>query len=295
VCAVAAWAFLTRVRTSFPAAVADAARYAVPVAFVTLYYLWQWLATGHAFVHYSWGFKPFAPSLDAALAQLPRVHRWLLVEQGRWAFTLLILAGLGRRSFRSRTELLLVTLVVVGAGYAYTALYFLPRYQLPVAPFFFATSAGALVSLVPGTRLQLAAGALLAALLLGHVEERPGRGNREWDMGYRRVVQVHREACAFIEHALPGRSVRAGFPMWRLLSRPALGYVRQAHPVVRMGVERENPPGADLRSDLVVAAFPGGVDPLEVEAELRGLPVLGRFGDGDLRVTVYDGSGAAPP
>jgi hypothetical protein len=48
------------------------------------------------------------------------------------------------------------------------------------------------------------------------------------------------------------------------------------------------------RSDLVVAGYPGGVDPLAVEAERRGLERLRQFGEGDLRVTVYAESRAAP-
>jgi hypothetical protein len=281
VCALAAWAFLLKARASVGAALADAARYAAPVLLVALYYGWQWLATGYPLAHYTYGFEPFAPGLDAALDQLPRVHRWLLVEQGRWVFSLLILAGLTRRSFR-RVELLLIALIVLGAGYCYALLYFLPRYLLPVAPFFFIAGAGALVALVRSKPLALAAGALLVGLLVAHLEARPGHGNREWDMGYLRVVRIHQEAAAFLEREFPDASVEAGFPLISVLSRPELGYVRQPLRVFHDAAGTAEP-------DLIVAGSPGLTDPLAAAAERRGLERVRRFGDGDLAVTIYAG------
>jgi hypothetical protein len=289
VCALALWAFLTRVRASFGAAVADAARYAAPVAVVALYYLWQWRATGHAFVHYHHPFDAFSADLDAALEQLPRITRWLFAEQGRWAFSLVLLAAFVRRSFRRRAELLLVALIVLGAGYGYALLYFLPRYLLPVAPFFFVASAGALVELARSQRVRLTAGVVLIATLLARLEEHPGRGNREHDLGYLRVVRIHREAAGFLERELPGAPVRAGFPFAQILARPELGYVRERREV------RFGRGDLDDGAELIVAAFPGSPDPLAADAERRGLERLRRFGEGDLAVTIYSGARTATP
>jgi hypothetical protein len=148
------------------------------------------------------------------------------------------------------------------------------------------------------TRLQLGAGALLVALVVVCYmdDERPGRGNHEWDMGYLRVVRTHQEAAAFLEREFPGRSVRARFPHWAILSRPRLGYVRQARPVVAEMRE----PGADqsdaaTRSDLVVTGLPGSDDWLERDAARRGLRRLRQFGEGDMTVTVYAGPGGGAP
>jgi len=284
-CALAAWAFVVRVRTSPRDAVLDAARYAAPVPVIAGYYVWQWYATGEAFVHYDYPFDPFASDLAAVLAQLPRVHGWLLVEQGRWVFAVLVLAAFGRRDFRRR-EVLLLVLLVCAAGYSYALLYFLPRYLLPTAPFLAVLAAGAVVTLLPDRRFQLAAGALLVVWLLTRLEPRVPFGNREMDMGYLRVVAMHREACRFVERELPGRSVRAGFPLSASLSRPELGYVERRVAVLP-GLRNASGP-----ADLVVAGFPGAIDPLEADAERRGLERLRRFGEDDARVTVYAGAGA---
>jgi len=289
--ALAAWAFLVETRTSLRTAVADGARYAAPLLVVVPWYAGQWLATGHAFVRYEFEFEPFAGGLRAALDQLPYVHRWVVWEQGRWLFSAVILAALARPAFRRR-EVLLVALIVVAAGYGFTLLYFLPRYVLPVAPFFFAAGAGALVELLRDRRLRLGAAAAILLMLVRGLEEDPPRGNREWNMGYLDVVRTHREACAFIERELGGHAVQARFPFVALLSRPELGYV-----TAPLDVSLPPPPGRDAAPapDVIVAAFPGGVDPLDEVAARRNLRPVGRFGDGEIRVTVYvaDGVGRA--
>ena len=190
-------------------------------------------------------------------------------------------AGLFRRGFRERSQPLLIALIVLGAGYCYALLYFLPRYVLPVAPFIYLASAGALVALVRSTGWVFAGGALLVGLQVAHIDERPGRGNREWDLGYLRAVAIHREAAAFVERELPDASIAAGFPMGAVLARPELGYVR--HPRKIVGLDRD----AIVATDAIVSGVPGGTDPLVAAALDAGFLRMRRFGEGDLAVTVY--------
>jgi hypothetical protein len=175
VAALAAWAFLVGVRTSFREAVVDGARYAAPLVVIALYYLWQWAATGYPFVHYNYAFEAGSTDLAAARRQLPWVHHWLLVEQGRWMFSVLIAGALTVGSFRRRSELLLVALILVASGYSYAFLYFLPRYLLPVAPFFYVAAAGALAASLRDARLQVAGAAMLA------VRDPRGRTSAVWN------------------------------------------------------------------------------------------------------------------
>lgn len=281
--ALAAWAFLTRLRS--PAvALREAARYGGPLAVAGLYYLWQWHVTGYAFAHYTYEFEPFRWDLGAAREQLPLVHRWLLVEQGRWVFSVVILAALARPAFRRRKELLLLALVLLGAGYAYAFLYFLPRYILPVAPLFYVVSAGALMALVRGAVPRLIGGTLLVVMLAGRLEEQPPKGNLEWNMGYLRIVRVHQEASGFIEREFSEATVWTEFPFAAILSRPELGYVRDPMVVAPLphGSIDARPP-----ADLIVVGEPSTTDPLERYARRQGLARLGHFGAGEVYVTVY--------
>jgi hypothetical protein len=102
-------------------------------------------------------------------------------------------------------------------------------------------------------------------------------------MGYLRVVRIHQEAAAFLEREFPDASVRAGFPLAAILSRPQLGYVRQPLRVIHDAAGTAEP-------DLIVAGSPGSTDPLATAAERRALELVRRFGEGDLAVTIYAGA-----
>jgi len=259
-------------------------RYSVPLVAIAAYYAWQKLATGHLFVHYTYEFEPFRLSLSAALEQLPRVNRWLLWMQFRWIFTILIAAALlSKPAFRRHKELLLFSMILVSSGYSFAFLYYLPRYLLPVAPYFFIVAAGALVHLIRGRRLQLLVGVSALALLSYAVLGNDRVGTREWNMGYLDVVRIHKAMCQYVEAEFPDVPILAAFPLSSYLSRPELGYVSRPLRVVTVqGLQRAQEDGP---VNLVVYASPG--TNLEDHVAARGLRLIERFEEEGIRAELY--------
>jgi 4-amino-4-deoxy-L-arabinose transferase-like glycosyltransferase len=202
-------------------AVADACRVAVPVPVIAAYYVLQKVVTGHFFVAY---FDPFQPTLEAARAQLPFVTGSLFLMQGRWVCSLLIILALARAR-RGRREWLLFLLIFLGAGYSYSLLYFLPRYVLACAPYFFILAAWATMELVKSPGSRVVAGAALLAVSACHSLWPRITGNGEGNMGYLAVVAGAKDLCRTVETGFPGARVLARWPYAEYLRRPELGYV----------------------------------------------------------------------
>lgn len=195
---------------------------------------------------------------------------------------------------RRRRELGLVLLMLVLSGYSLAALFFLPRYLLPVLPFFYMLGAASLLDLVKRESMKTATGIAMLGFVLWSLAAQPFSGNGEYDMTYRRVVRLHTAMIDHVAAEFPGARILTVWPHTSELRQPFLGYVRAPLQVNRLAQ------AADLRdSDLILVSEPQAerMRELRALAGANGWPLLKRFHQGALRVELYGrppatGSGA---
>lgn len=291
--AVSVYVLVRERRRGFAGAAGAALAAAVPLLLMGLYYAAQKLTSGIFFVHYAEPFDWLQPGL--ALGQLRAVTRWLFAEQLRWIFTGLIAANLvSNPAARRRPELLLFGLITLCSGYAFSVLYFLPRYLLPVMPYCCVLAAGALIELFPGRAVHMTLGGGLVLLLALRLPGTERPGNREWDLGYRAAVQTYATTAAHLEHDHGGARILATWPLTAYLRRPELGYVRA--PLQAFHPRAVGPLDAAPRFDVVVACSLGDTDPgpLTAYAARQGLKPVDRIAVQSFHCEVY-GSGLAHP
>ena len=297
VVAITGYALITNWQRGVGSAVSVALRWALPLVLVALYYGAQHLVTGRSVIDFAAAGESaaiFDPHL--ARTQAVSVTRWLFVEQWRWLCTALIAVNLLRnRSAWRRPEMLLFGLIFVGAGYAFSVLYFLPRYLLLVAPYFFVLAASALVELFPAPRLHRSLGAGLVALMIAWpvITERPG--TREWDMGYLAAVHTYQATAAYLEQHCSGARIVATWPLTSTLTRPELGYVTRR--LDAMHVDQATPLATSRAFDVIVDASigDGKRGTLAAYAAHSGWPVVAHFEEGGFRCDVYALYPCTPP
>jgi len=298
--AIAVYALWCARQRGIVAALSAALRWGFPLLLMGIYYGVQKATTGRMFVDFAALGEPagfFDPRL--ALQQVRPVTAWLFVEQMRWVFAALILANLlVHRSERQRPELVLFLLIALCSGYTFTILYFLPRYLLPVAPYFFVLAAGALVTFVPGLRWQVALGAALVALSIAQLPGRRRAGNHEWDMGYLAAVHTYGATAAWLEtHAADARIVTT-WPLSQCLCRPELGYVTRPLNAVR---SLDLDPSSSV--DVIVATSLGDRGRVELDERARrsGWPRVEHIENGLFLSDIYaspqllEGGAPSPP
>jgi hypothetical protein len=292
--ALAAYGLVSQWSEGWRAALRRAAAYALPLAVMAAYYCWQKAASGKFFVNYAGGFDPFQLSIVSALNQLPFLTWSLFVMQGRWMFSLLIAAGFLRcatgRPLRAKKEWLLFLFLLMASGYSFAFLYFLPRYVLPWAPFFYLLAAWSLAELIRHERAALLAGSLLVAVSVLALFRPRLVGNGEWNMSYLAVVRAQQEICALVEREYGGVRVLTVWPLTAALSQPDLGYVKAPVEIATFS------PGDQLdrprrRAGLVLVGRPaaGNVQALERLVAEKGLHALARAGRGGAHYELYRG------
>jgi hypothetical protein len=298
VTAIALYALWRERQGGIMPALGAALRWGFPLLPMAIYYGVQKATTGRMFVDFAALGEPagfFDPRL--ALSQFRPVTSWLFAAQMRWIFTGLILANLiVHRRERQRPELMLFLLIALCSGYAFIMLYFLPRYLLPVAPYFYVLAAGALVAFVPRPRWQAALGAALVALSIAQVPGKAEGGNHEWDMGYLAATRMYQATAVWLETHAPDARIATTWPLSEYLGEPKLGYV--ARPLNAV-------PLRDLDSagnvDVIVVTSLGDSDrkALEHRARRSGWPRVQHLEDGVFRSDIYarslEGGAPSPP
>lgn len=286
--AISAYAMLSELRHGIGIAVGAALRWGVPLLLIGAFYAAQKVFTGRFFLDFQ-ALGESSSIFDPQLAanQLWAVTDWLFIRQLRWIFTALIAANLiFNRAARRRPELLLFLLIAVGSGYAFCFLYFLPRYLLPVAPYFFVLGAGALVELFPAPMAHRTVAAGLLAALLALLPGSPQPGNREWDMGYLAAVRTFQAASAYLQEHHPAARIVTTWPMVSNLRRPELGYVSRPLAAVdwRGVTASEIPQRFDVIVDANLGADHRG---LAAAVQQGGWPLLQRFEADGFRCDIY--------
>jgi 4-amino-4-deoxy-L-arabinose transferase-like glycosyltransferase len=228
------------------------------------------------------------PLFRLSLHGVVSVTEVVFMRQGRWILSLgIVIAALvfGRRFWRK--EFGLFALVILCFLGAFSVLFSMDRYSLPVFPYLSIMAAWALVLLSEKQRLvpvvALAGLAAFFVLKLDGAGRR--RGSYERTMEYVDIVRMHQEAARFLETHHSDEKILAAWPLVMALGQPFLGYVDR--PLDTSGSR------ADY--DLLVWTAQGAEQnrALLDFARAEGLKPLRRFARNNKDVVVYWRGGAS--
>jgi 4-amino-4-deoxy-L-arabinose transferase-like glycosyltransferase len=260
-----------------------ALRYGVPLLVLAAFVLVQRIATGEFFAIYEFEFQLFDPTLAAMQRHLELVTEWVFLHQYRWVLTAFIAADLLWSGVRHRKDAWLFGLIVLLSGYSFVALYFLPRYLLPVLPFFYALGAASVVRVFRTARVRVVGIVVLVAAAALALATQPFIGNGETGPRYLDVVSAHQAMADDIAARDPTGPVLTQWPFSLALSRPVLGYVDQ--PVRAIEYTRSS----DLRrADLAVVTNAAEQAELRALLAREGWPAVQRVQHGDVVMVLHE-------
>lgn len=211
---------------------------AVPLVPLALFFAAQKITTGSLlpnpyFTDHT--FATFTP-MNLLLKGGEAIYTVFLV-QFRFVLTAVAIAGLVFcRPTVFRRELILFLIITIFFIGAFSAIFALPRYFLPVLPYLAITSAASIFALCKSTRKAWGSTAfcvilfLLAmygnSLLMWAMHGNRTRGlSLETNLEYLNVVSTYRQAGEFLELNYPGTPIYAPWPLNQALSAPYLGYI----------------------------------------------------------------------
>jgi 4-amino-4-deoxy-L-arabinose transferase-like glycosyltransferase len=214
---------------------------------------------------------------------------WLALSQGKWVLGVLVAAGLvlGRRDVWRR-EFALFALVAAAFGGAFVVIFFLPRYLIPVLPFYCIAAACALSWLSRSRRgLRLVAPVAVTALLAMNAKTGCGEiGSRERDLCYVDAVRVDRAAAEWLARQPDGSSGAVPWSYLENLRQPVLGYLSQPAPIdARVVGSAGGPP--DFAVLAPSAATRTEHEELQALVNDAGLAPLARFTSGRSIAEIY--------
>jgi hypothetical protein len=262
-----------------------ALRYAAHLGVIGAFVLLQTLTTGRLFFIYDVPTELFDLSLRSVWRQVLVVTEWIFVAQQRYVFTTLIVLDLALHgATRGRRGRRLFALIVLLSGYSFAVLYFLPRYILPVLPFFYIRAAAALTGLVRPPVMKTAVGIGTVGLMGCSLLVQGFSGNGEYNLTYRDAVRLQKAMIDYVASEFPHARTLTVWPHTSQLHYAVLGYTRRPLPTKRFSAE------ADLAdSDLVLVSIPevGRMSELRALAQTNGWRQLRRLENGPIRVELY--------
>jgi hypothetical protein len=232
-------------------------------------------------------------SIGSALRQASAISHWIFIAQFRWLLTAAIALDLATsRDARHRPLLLLFGLVTVASGFAFSVIYYVPRYVLPVLPFFYAIGAMSLMSLARTAIRQRVASAVVLGLTLWSLARKPVRGHHGDNLYYLGIVRLHLAAAREVEARYAGARIVSAWPAAAQLRNPLLGYVSTP-----LRVKWFTAPADLAESDVAVVARPGNdtAERLEALASSSGWSLASRQEFGIDVVTVYERRASTRP
>ncbi len=260
-------------------------KYSVPLVVIVAFVILQKITTGKFCCIYPFKFELFEIQPRLVIHQSFLISKWLFLYQFRYIFTFLIILNfIINKASRSQKELLLFLPIFIFSGYSFSFLYFLPRYLLPVLPYFYLIGAWSLIELIKSKRLQTAMGMIITAVLIYSLSSTVLHGNYEWNMKYLEVVKMHKIMCQYIEEKFPNARVLTTFPHTEQLRRPYLGYVKKPLKVIHL---KEGKFFGDF--DLILYSVPSGDnrDMLRYYALRNNLYLIKRLEKGKIISELY--------
>lgn len=264
-------------------------RLAIPLVPFIIFFAAQKATTGMFLPNPYFAYNSFAEfGIDDAVRNFKNVVYFAFYMQYRvvlFAIILLNFAVNGSRAFR-REHLLFLFLFVSFIG-AYTFIYYIGRYILPVLPYFAIMAAAALVMLARTRALYIAATALIMALFISKIHgKHEACLSCEVDLQYTDIVRVHKEASEFLEANYGGKRILTNWPLYHALTRPYLGYVESPLEVLLFeSADRTGPNDYDI-----VVYTPQSIDSragLKELAAREGMASAGVFSRNGKTVEIY--------
>lgn len=263
----------------------EAPRYGLPLLAIGAFVIAQKLTTGRFFFIYTHDISLVTLTPAAVLNQLRTILRWIFTMQLHWLLTAAIaLDLLVNGEPRRRRELWLFGLILVTSGLSFSILYFLPRYLLPVMPFFFIMGAAAITDLVRPARARIATVAVVSALMVWSLLHQPMWGNGEFNLTYVRIVRLQQEAAREIEARYPGARILTTSRLSTQLGTPMFGYVERPLQVVDFRSDSDT-----ARTDVILVTTPETTleDDLWRLARASGWTLASHAEDGSASVATY--------
>lgn len=286
VIALAAFRLLTQ-RPVTRATLMDAVRYTAPLLVFVAFIGWQKVATGKFFYIYDFETDAlFDVGIADALQKAARITHWIFVAQFRWLMTLAIALNLATSAeARRRPELLLFALVTVTSGYAFSVLFYMPRYVLPVLPFLYSLGAISLLALARTPVRQLTTGAVAMALTLWSLFRDPYRGHGEDNLQYLGIVRLHQAAASEVATRYADTRIVSAWPIAAELSDPLLGYVQAP-----LRVRWFTGPADIAEADMAIISRPANDVAVRLEALVRssGWHTASEWRHGVHGITIYE-------
>lgn len=116
---------------------------------------------------------------------------------------------------------------------------FLPRYLLPILPFFCILAGWSLTRVNPSVKLQSVFAGVLCFLLIRSFTTGPLLGTSEWDMKYPEVIEVHKQMATRLEKDFAESQIVTSWPLSLQLENSYLGYVHEPLKVYQVDVTRK--------------------------------------------------------
>jgi 4-amino-4-deoxy-L-arabinose transferase-like glycosyltransferase len=227
VAAVVAYRFLAP-NLTWRGRIVDALRYSAPLAAIVAFVVLQRITTGHFFFIYDFDIDLVALDAGTVRQQFEEVVEWIFVNQYRGLLTAVIVVDhLVNAEARRRRELLLFGLVLLLSGFSFSVLFFMPRYLLPVMPFYYILAAASVVRLAQHNRFAIPAAVAAAAVMAWPLVRSPLRGNGETNLAYFRVVRLQRVAAQELAEKFPDARILTTGRLTTQLTDPLFGYVER--------------------------------------------------------------------
>lgn len=203
-------------------------KYSVPLLLLCLFFIAQKITTGMLLPNAYFGSHNF---FDTDLATL--WNKFLMVLY--WSFLsqykalLLIAIAVNFVIYRGRSwkkGYLLFSIISLFFIATYTGIFFLPRYIMPILPYFFIAGVASTQTIFSFKSYHIL---VLAVVLFMSVRILHGNGanggSNETDMQYEDVVTIHKAACNYLKSNYPHAIILTNWPFTSSLLNPQLGYV----------------------------------------------------------------------
>ena len=205
--------------------------YSLPLLLLLIFFVMQKLTTGMILPNpYFNDHNFYQLNITDIFIKLKIVLGWIFIEQYRYILLIILCVNIivnGRRAYMK--EYLLFIIVIIFFAAAFSGIFFLTRYIIPIMPYFYIMSASSIVMLFAYKRMYMLVAMItmifFITILHGHDD---WGGSHENDMQYTDIVLTHRDACNYIENNFPSKKVLTSWPLTFELKEPFLGYVKNS-------------------------------------------------------------------
>jgi hypothetical protein len=205
--------------------------YSIPLLFLLIFFAIQKLTTGMLLPNPYFNNNSFIQlNIIDILSKLKLVSEWTFIAQYRYILLIILCVNIivnRRRAYKKQYLLFMIVIIFFVA--AFTGIFFLPRYIIPILPYFYIMSASSIVMLFAYKKIYILVTIITMITFIGILHGHDDwSGSHENDMQYTDVVLTHKDACNYIEDNFPSKRVLTSWPLTTELREPFLGYVKNA-------------------------------------------------------------------